>query len=423
MAELVWFSRLLAHATHVTDAEIDGIQLLQGVEYKGTLFFPVDQTLWRTDGTVEGTVQVMREGSSIDLPAEVSFTEFDEQLYFVASTEASQGIFRLANPGDTPERVSGITQTPVAVNGELGQQLLVAANNDLFVMAKEPVLTVTANTQVAENEGTQKVDVVMTLSEAVPYEVSFSIETIDGTAIAGNDYIQLTKRTQVFPAGVPQVTREITLQNDSTQEPDETFTVMVSDLDGARFSDRTDTVNTGIVTITDSDLPVQAGSLQVQSTTVAEDGVNASVTVITGSNSEVEIAFDFVIAGGTATAGSDFTASSGSGTIAAGSSSTTISIPIIEDNVDEPNETFTVTVTPTAGLSAGLNTPLPPASVTIIDNDDADVTPTPTPPAASSSGGGCSIATASDGDPLFPALVAMAMGIVFLRRRIKSIEL
>ena len=107
------------------------------------------------------------------------------------------------------------------------------------------------------------------------------------------------------------------------------YAVVVSDVDGTRFSDRTSTTNTGIVTITDSDLPVLAGSLQVQSTTVGEDGVNASVIVITGSNSEVEIAFDFVVAGGTATAGLEFTASSGSGTIAAGSSSTTISIPII----------------------------------------------------------------------------------------------
>jgi len=406
-------------------SNIGGIDLLQGIEYEGVLFFPVDQTLWRTDGTTEGTVQVMIEGSAIDLPAEVSFSEFDEELYFVAATEGSQGIFRIAQPSDTPERVSGIMQTPVAVNGELGQQLLVAANNDLFVMPREPVLTVTANTVITENEPTGIVSFIMQLSEAVPYEVSFSIETMDeplgdGNAVAGNDYLSVTRRTQVFPAGVSQVTREITLQNDSTQEPDETFIVRVSDLDGARFSDRTATFNDGTITITDSDLPVQAGSLQVQSATVGEGGTNATITVITGSNSEVDIAFDFVVAGDTATAGVDFTAASGSGTIAAGSSSTTITIPVLEDTVDEPNETFTVTVTPTAGLSAGLNMALAPALVTIIDNDDAAVVTPTDPPAAGGGGGGCSIATSSGGDPLFPGLVALAMGLIFLRGR-KSI--
>ena len=53
---------------------------------------------------------------------------------------------------------------------------------------------------------------------------------------------------------------------------------------------------------------------------------------------------------GTATAGSDYTALSGSVTIPAGQTSATIAVPVIDDTLSEPNETVIVSLT---GISAG----------------------------------------------------------------------
>ena len=286
-------------------------------------------------------------------------------------------------------------------------------------MDREPVLSISNSPVVAENEGTSRVTVQMTVTPTVPYEVSFDVMTEDGTAVAGNDYVQIETTRLTIPANTPQTTQSIELRNDDIQEPTETLTLVVANPDGARFEDRSAQSISGTVTITDSDQPVQAGSLQVQSTQVAENGGMASVTVITGGNSEVDITFDFTTTAGTATAGADYTTTIGSGTIAAGSSATTITIPVLDDSSDEPNETFTVTVTPTAGLSNGLGVALPPASVTIIDDDDApldDEEPTPAP-TSSSGGGGCSITSGMGNDPLMPTLLLTAAGVLFIRRR------
>ena len=400
------------------NAEISDVQPDRGFLFEGVLFFPIAQTLWQTDGTAAGTSQVLLDGAEINLEGEPSFTVFDEDFHFVATINGTPQILRMANPGDAPEVISGITQRPVAINGKLGDELLVAADNNLFTMAKEPVLSISSNTEVAENAGTGTVTVAMTLSETVPYEVSFSVETEDGDAIAGNDYIQVPKQTLTIPANTPQTTLTINLQNDLAQEETETFQVRISDLDGARLGNRTDTSNTGTVTITDSDAPVQAGTLQVLPAEVGEGSGNATVTVVTGGNSAVEITFDFTLVAGTATAGADFSAVSGSGSIAAGASSTTISIPVAEDTLDEPNESFSVIVTPTAGLSSGLNVALQPVNVTIIDNDDAPAEPVEPPASSGGGGGGCSITSGgSSTDPMLPGLMLLALGVLFARRR------
>ncbi len=395
------------------------IDLRQGREYKGEYFFTAENMLWRTDGTEEGTVQVMQGTEPLELSAGYALTVFDTELHFVASVNGIRGIFRMNEPSDTPEKISGITRNVVAINGELGEKLLVSADNDLFVMDREPVLSISSSPEVAENEGTSRVTVQMTVTPTVPYEVSFDVMTEDGTAVAGNDYVQIEPTRLTIPANTPQTTQSIELRNDDIQEPTETLTLVVANPDGARFEDRSALSISGTVTITDSDQPVQAGSLQVQSTQVAENGGTASVTVITGGNSEVDITFDFTTTAGTATAGADYTTTTGSGTIAAGSSSTTITIPVLDDSNDEPNETFTVTVTPTAGLSNGLGVALPPASVTIIDDDDApvdDEEPTPAP-TSSGGGGGCSITSGMGNDPLMPTLLLTAAGVLFIRRR------
>jgi hypothetical protein len=54
------------------------------------------------------------------------------------------------------------------------------------------------------------------------------------------------------------------------------------------------------------------------------------------------VAFDYRTEDGTATAGADYTAVSGSKTIAAGQMSTTIDVPIFGDTDVESDETFTL---------------------------------------------------------------------------------
>ena len=112
-------------------------------------------------------------------------------------------------------------------------------------------------------------------------------------------------------------------------------------------------------------------------TSVAENGGNATVNVVregplnrtTTVNYATEIAMD-----DTASA-SDFTAASGTLTFAAGDASESFTVPITNDAMDEPNETFTVRLSG-PNVASNLQTP-PTAQVQIVDDE---ATPGPLTP-------------------------------------------
>ena len=88
------------------------------------------------------------------------------------------------------------------------------------------------------------------------------------------------------------------------------------------------------------------------SLTEGDAGVTNMTFTISYTGTKNNISVDWTTADGTATAGADYVASSGTATFTAtGAKSQTITIPVIGDLLDEANETFTV----------NLSNPQPPA--------------------------------------------------------------
>jgi hypothetical protein len=109
---------------------------------------------------------------------------------------------------------------------------------------------------------------------------------------------------------------------------------------------------------------------------VGESGPVAIITVNRLGGSEGPIAVDYAATTGSATAGSDFGAVSGTLTFASGQTSRTFTIPITDDPTFEGDETVNLTLSnPTAGVVLGAPST---AVLTIMDNDPAPPTPTPT---------------------------------------------
>ncbi|HVK10038.1 MAG TPA: choice-of-anchor M domain-containing protein [Gemmataceae bacterium] len=78
---------------------------------------------------------------------------------------------------------------------------------------------------------------------------------------------------------------------------------------------------------------------------LAENGGSATLTVRRLGGSDGRITVDYATADGTATGGTDYTATSGTLTFEDGETSKTITVPVINDSVDEPDETVLVTLT------------------------------------------------------------------------------
>ena len=101
----------------------------------------------------------------------------------------------------------------------------------------------------------------------------------------------------------------------------------------------------------------------------AEASVDFTVTLDRASTDTVTV--DYRTSPGTATEGADYTATSGTVTFAPGDTAKTISVPIVDDDVEDSGETFTVTLSNPAGATLGNHT----ATGTIHNNDDGSETP------------------------------------------------
>src|SRR6185295_10912984 len=127
------------------------------------------------------------------------------------------------------------------------------------------------------------------------------------------------------------------------------------------------------------DPPSGAGTLQFDGGIFvgSEEGGVATVQVnrVNGSTGTASVSYS--TSNGTAIAGQDFTHAFGTLTFLNGETSKTFNISIINDAVNDPNETINLTLSnPTGGATLGNPSA---AYVMILDNDDATPTPTPTP--------------------------------------------
>lgn len=117
--------------------------------------------------------------------------------------------------------------------------------------------------------------------------------------------------------------------------------------------------------------------LAQSATSDSEAAGSIVVTVNRTGGQEGSATVNYATSNGTATAGSDYTATSGTLTFAAGELAKTFSIPITNDSTLETDETINVTLS-AAGGSSTLGT-LSTGTVTILDNDN--ITPVALSPA------------------------------------------
>ena len=119
------------------------------------------------------------------------------------------------------------------------------------------------------------------------------------------------------------------------------------------------------------------GSVQftVASIQVIEDIGLLNVTVVRSGGSVGNLTVDYSTSNGTATAGQDYTATSGTLTFVGGETSKSFQVPIVDDAITEPSETFTVALGNTPNLES-LGAP----STLLVTLQDRTTVPTVTLP-------------------------------------------
>ena len=247
------------------------------------------------------------------------------------------------------------------------------AVDDLVVVANasvvQPTLSVTAPTINEGDSGTTTATFTVNLNIPAPAGgVSFTINTADGSATAGSDYVAIVNGSGNIAAGTSSTTIDVTINGDTTYEGNETFSVNLSGITGTVNSSASATA-----TIIDNDAQP---TVAVGNASVIEGGTGSTTTAnfaVTLSNpSAFDATFTAQTNDGTATvADNDYVALAPTTiTIPAGATSGNIGVTVNGDANIESNETFALALSNAAGGTLANS-----SATGTIQNDDA-VTPT-----------------------------------------------
>lgn len=287
---------------------------------------PVDFTLDTADGTAA--------------TADSDYTAIVAGGYTVPVGQTSVVVAVTVNGDSKHETDETFSATVSAVSN--AQNGAVTATYTLTNDDAVPTLSAIART-CNETDADTTCAVTFSLSNPSYLSVTASADTSDGTGNAPADYTAWIGESVSIMAGDTQTTLPITIVGDDIYEQAQIFSLTLSGLSHADAG-----TLSAIITIEDDD---DAPILSFQNTTVAVNEGDSGITELIftlsqSAASEVTTSFSLGLADGTAQIATDYNAlASTSGSIPAGSTSTTVTVALIGDTDYEPNETFILDVT------------------------------------------------------------------------------
>ncbi|MSU20156.1 MAG: hypothetical protein EXS30_02025, partial [Pedosphaera sp.] len=266
----------------------------------GTLVFPL--------GTTSQSITIAVNGDRIDEPREIFYVDLSTPLNAVLGVKRGTGTI---------------------------------LDDDV-----EPTLSITDAAALEGSSGTNQMIFTVRLSAVSSQTVTATFTTVDGSAVAGLDYVQTAGSLTVLPGTLTNVI-QVPIIADAFHETNETFEVRLSEVKNARLTD-----GLGLGTIIDDDVQP---TLTISDVVIAEGNsgrTNAAFVVRLSIASSEPVSVDFKTSDGTASVGADYLAASSRLIFPPGTLTQTVLVDVIGDTVFEANETFLVTLT--SPVNAGL---------------------------------------------------------------------
>jgi hypothetical protein len=241
--------------------------------------------------------------------------------------------------------------TAVANGSETGtqQKTVTITDNDAV-----PTVTLSAAaTNIAEAAGTTTITATLSGTSYQTITVNLSLS---GTATVNTDYTLGTSIS--ISAGSLSANITLTGVDDAIDELDETVIIDISTLTNGTENG----VQQTTVTITDDEGPTVTLSTSV--TTIGEATASMTVTATLSATSVQDVTAYFVFSG-TATFATDYSLAT-SLTIPAGSTTASLTLTIVNDVLDEANETIIIDI---ASVTNGTENGVQQKTITITDND------------------------------------------------------
>lgn len=214
---------------------------------------------------------------------------------------------------------------------------------------------------------------VVSLSAPAAQEVSFDYATADSAkakalATAETDYTAQSG-TLTFAVGQTELYIDIPVLGDSEKEAaDEAFDLVLSNAVGASIGK--DATLTAVGTITDDEPTISVGTAKVDEGAASTGGLlRFLVSLSAAAPQEITLAYDTAGSGkAPATADTDFTATSGTLTLAVGETQAYVEVPVLPDIEVEDDETLDLTLSTPVGAGFSKGDTLA-ATGTIVDDE------------------------------------------------------
>ena len=247
-----------------------------------------------------------------------------------------------------------------------GQARPIGAAVDMGAVEVSPGTIALAVLGFVANENDGFATIIATRTGGADGAVSISYATSPGTAASPADFAAAAGALNWADQDGASKSFQVTIVNDTLDEPDETFGVALSNPQGGA---ELGAPTTASVTILDDDVPAP-GTIQLSATaySVNENGGTVTITATRTGGGDGAVSVSYATTDGSAASPADFAAAAGTLNWADGdTASKSFQVTIVNDFLDESDETFTATLsTPMGG--AALGSPAT-ATVTIVDDD------------------------------------------------------
>jgi hypothetical protein len=249
------------------------------------------------------------------------------------------------------------------VNAVLGNNVI----HTFTILETDPAPTVSFSTSSQQgSEATTLVNLTVTLSgpSALPVQVDYAVTS--GTAANGGVDYSLPNGTLTFLPGQTTRTLPVIITNDAINEDSESFQVTLSNpVNAALGANPADTY-----TILDNDPPPSVRFL-LPASSGNETATPGVVAVVLSAPSDKTVTVDYSVptdgTGGTAIPNTDYVLNNGTLTFVPGQTTQYIRFDVVDDLVNEPNETFRIQLSnPANAVLAAFNTR---HTFTIVNND------------------------------------------------------
>jgi alpha-tubulin suppressor-like RCC1 family protein len=322
------------------------------------------------ENTASGTIEVsLSQGASAAIAVDYSFkpTTATQTADFDAALGSLSGTLTFA-PGETVKTVSFNVVDDAAIESteEFDFELTQVSGAATLSTQKIHTVKIVDNdfatlsfSDVSANEGQNLVFTII-LNPASSGPVTVQYATANGTAVSGTNY---TSRSGTLTFAAGETSKQITVPSfafaSEACAADRTFSLTLSNATNANIGIAS---STGL--IRDPDLP----SLSVAATNPAGT-LESATSTYTASLSlacvSKDVTFTAAAVDGTAKAPLDYTYTSSTYTIPAGSTSVSVPITVIDDALDEDDETVSLVLSAPVNATLGTSS----ASVKILDND------------------------------------------------------